>query len=160
MSEFRADYRTFLFVQKNLALHIQYNFLSSRAALAANIEVTMMLFSNPIYLVSAIAAMAGVTLLTRCLPTLLPRRLLDAPLLIAINKALPLSVMTLLIMTSLPWQQRQQLVTLSPLLVAEILALVVVLFSYHLKKQLLLSMLIGIISVNGFLWVFTLLGFQ
>lgn len=120
----------------------------------------MMLFSNSIYLVSAIAAMAGVTLLTRCLPTLLPRRLLDAPLLIAVNKALPLSVMTLLIMTSLPWQQRQQLVTLSPLLVAEILALVVVLFSYHLKKQLLLSMLIGIISVNGLLWVFTLLGFQ
>lgn len=145
---------------KNLALRLPYNFLSSRAALAANIEVTMMLFSNSIYLVSAIAAMAGVTLLTRCLPTLLPRRLLDAPLLIAVNKALPLSVMTLLIMTSLPWQQRQQLVTLSPLLVAEILALVVVLFSYHLKKQLLLSMLIGIISVNGLLWVFTLLGFQ
>lgn len=120
----------------------------------------MMLFSNPIYLVSAIAAMAGVTLLTRCLPALLPKRLLDAPLLIAVNKALPLSVMTLLIMTSLPWQQGQPLVTLSPLLVAEMLALVVVLFSYHLKKQLLLSMLVGILSVNGFLWVFTLLGFQ
>lgn len=120
------------------------------------------------YLVAATFAMALVTLLTRITPIILPKRLLDAPLLLAVNKALPLSVMTLLILTSLHWQQQPKLMPnamsvslgLSPLLVAEILALLVVLLSYHWKKQLLLSMLVGIASLNGFLWVLNLIGFQ
>ena len=119
------------------------------------------------YLVAAIFAMALVTLLTRLTPVILPKRLLDAPLLLAVNKALPLSVMTLLILTSLHWQQPKPMpnamnisLGLSPLLVAEILALIVVLLSYHWKKQLLLSMLVGIASLNGFLWGLNLIGFQ
>ena len=119
-----------------------------------------------VYLVAATFAMALVTLLTRITPIILPKRLLDAPLLLAVNKALPLSVMTLLILTSLHWQQQPKPMSmsmslgLSPLLVAEILALIVVLLSYHWKKQLLLSMLVGIASLNGFLWVLNLIGFQ
>ena len=118
-----------------------------------------------VYLVAATFAMALVTLLTRITPIILPKRLLDAPLLLAVNKALPLSVMTLLILTSLHWQQPKPMsmsmsLGLSPLLVAEILALVVVLLSYHWKKQLLLSMLVGIASLNGFLWLLNLIGFQ
>lgn len=119
------------------------------------------------YLVAATFAMALVTLLTRLTPIILPKRLLDAPLLLAVNKALPLSVMTLLILTSLHWQQPKPMsmsmsmsLGLSPLLVAEILALLVVLLSYHWKKQLLLSMLVGIASLNGFLWLLNLIGFQ
>lgn len=120
------------------------------------------------YLVAATFAMALVTLLTRITPIILPKRLLDAPLLLAVNKALPLSVMTLLILTSLHWQQQPKPMSmsmsmslgLSPLLVAEILALLVVLLSYHWKKQLLLSMLVGIASLNGFLWGLNLIGFQ
>ena len=119
------------------------------------------------YLVAATFAMALVTLLTRLTPIILPKRLLDAPLLLAVNKALPLSVMTLLILTSLHWQQPKPMpnamsmsLGLSPLLVAEILALIVVLLSYHWKKQLLLSMLVGIASLNGFLWLLNLIGFQ
>ena len=119
------------------------------------------------YLIAATFAMALVTFLTRLTPIILPKRLLDAPLLLAVNKALPLSVMTLLILTSLHWQQPKAMpnamivsLGLSPLLVAEILALVVVLLSYHWKKQLLLSMLVGIASLNGFLWVLNLIGFQ
>lgn len=119
------------------------------------------------YLVAATFAMALVTFLTRITPIILPKRLLDAPLLLAVNKALPLSVMTLLILTSLHWQQPKPMpnamnisLGLSPLLVAEILALIVVLLSYHWKKQLLLSMLVGIASLNGFLWVLNLIGFQ
>ena len=115
------------------------------------------------YLVAATFAMALVTLLTRLTPIILPKRLLDAPLLLAVNKALPLSVMTLLILTSLHWQQPKPMsmsLGLSPLLVAEILALLVVLLSYHWKKQLLLSMLVGIASLNGFLWGLNLIGFQ
>ena len=120
-----------------------------------------------VYLVAATFAMALVTFLTRLTPIILPKRLLDAPLLLAVNKALPLSVMTLLILTSLHWQQPKATsnamsmsLGLSPLLVAEILALLVVLFSYHWKKQLLLSMLVGIASLNGFLWGLNLIGFQ
>ena len=121
-----------------------------------------------VYLVAATFAMALVTLLTRLTPIILPKRLLDAPLLLAVNKALPLSVMTLLILTSLHWQQQPKPMPnamnislgLSPLLVAEILALLVVLLSYHWKKQLLLSMLVGIASLNGFLWLLNLIGFQ
>ena len=120
-----------------------------------------------VYLVAATFAMALVTFLTRITPIILPKRLLDAPLLLAVNKALPLSVMTLLILTSLHWQQPKPMpnamsmsLGLSPLLVAEILALLVVLLSYHWKKQLLLSMLVGIASLNGFLWVLNLIGFQ
>lgn len=117
------------------------------------------------YLVAATFAMALVTFLTRLTPIILPKRLLDAPLLLAVNKALPLSVMTLLILTSLHWQQPKPMsmsmsLGLSPLLVAEILALLVVLLSYHWKKQLLLSMLVGIASLNGFLWLLNLIGFQ
>lgn len=120
-----------------------------------------------VYLIAATFAMALVTLLTRLTPIILPKRLLDAPLLLAVNKALPLSVMTLLILTSLHWQQPKPMpnamsmsLGLSPLLVAEILALVVVLLSYHWKKQLLLSMLVGIASLNGFLWLLNLIGFR
>lgn len=119
------------------------------------------------YLIAATFAMALVTFLTRLTPIILPKRLLDAPLLLAVNKALPLSVMTLLILTSLHWQQPKPIpnamnmsLGLSPLLVAEILALLVVLLSYHWKKQLLLSMLVGIASLNGFLWGLNLIGFQ
>lgn len=119
------------------------------------------------YLIAATVAMALVTFLTRLTPIILPKRLLDAPLLLAVNKALPLSVMTLLILTSLHWQQPKPIsnamsmsLGLSPLLVAEILALIVVLLSYHWKKQLLLSMLVGIASLNGFLWGLNLIGFQ
>lgn len=120
-----------------------------------------------VYLVAATFAMALVTLLTRITPIILPKRLLDAPLLLAVNKALPLSVMTLLILTSLHWQQPKPMpnamnmsLGLSPLLMAEILALLVVLLSYHWKKQLLLSMLVGIASLNGFLWGLNLIGFR
>lgn len=124
-----------------------------------------------VYLIAATFAMALVTLLTRLTPIILPKRLLDAPLLLAVNKALPLSVMTLLILTSLHWQQPKAMpnampnamsvsLGLSPLLMAEILALIVVLLSYHWKKQLLLSMLVGIASLNGFLWGLNLIGFQ
>ena len=115
-----------------------------------------------VYLVAAIFTMALVTFLTRLTPIILPKRLLDAPLLLAVNKALPLSVMTLLILASLHWQPKPMSMSLglSPLLVAEILALIVVLLSYHWKKQLLLSMLVGIASLNGFLWGLNLIGFR
>lgn len=108
---------------------------------------------TPIYLILATLGMALVTFLTRVTPIILPKRLLEAPMFLAVNKGLPLAVMTLLILSGLTWYDQNHIFSLSPLLVAQILALIVVLISYHLWRQLLISMIIGIASLNGFLWV-------
>ena len=115
----------------------------------------MALGSFDFYLLVAILAMAGVTLFTSMMPIILPKHLLDSPLLLAVNRGLPLAVMTLLILTSLQWQNTDNHVALSPLLVSQLLALLVVLLSYHYWKQLLVSMLVGLASLNAFLWVFS-----
>ena len=38
---------------------------------------------------------------------------------------------------------------------AQIGALLSVLVVYHLSRQLLISMIVGIAAINGFLWLFT-----
>ena len=108
---------------------------------------------TPLYLITAIFAMAGVTFATRLTPLILPQKLLNSTLLMAVNKGLPLAVMTLLILSSLQWVNEHKHFAISHLLIAQILALAVVLLSYHYWKQLFVSMLIGIASLNGFLWL-------
>lgn len=105
------------------------------------------------YFIFAVFSMAAVTFLTRVTPIVLPKRLLTSPIFLAVNKGLPLAVMTLLILSGLTWYDQQHVFTISPLLIAQILALIVVLISYHLWRQLLISMIIGIASLNGFLYV-------
>ena len=56
------------------------------------------------YLIFATLAMAAVTFITRALPALIPRKVLDTPWLHRLNESLPLSVMVLLILTSLSYQ--------------------------------------------------------
>lgn len=104
------------------------------------------------YLWLAILVMAIVTFIIRLMPTFLPSKMLNSPMLLAINQGLPLAVMTLLILSSLKWLDNGSF-QLSPLLIAQILALIVVLVSYHLFKQLFVSMIIGIASLNGFLFL-------
>lgn len=104
------------------------------------------------YLWLAILVMAIVTFVIRLMPTFLPSKMLNSPMLLAINQGLPLAVMTLLILSSLKWLDNGSF-QLSPLLIAQILALIVVLVSYHLFKQLFVSMIIGIASLNGFLFL-------
>ena len=55
------------------------------------------------YLIIATFAMAAVTFMTRALPTLIPKKILDTPWLHRLNESLPLSVMVLLILTSLSY---------------------------------------------------------
>lgn len=105
------------------------------------------------YLIFGILVMALVTFLTRVLPAVLPKKWLASSLLLAINKGLPLAVMTLLILSSLVWLDDGQVFSLSPLLISQILALVMVLISYHLWNQLFVSMIVGIASLNIFLWL-------
>ena len=115
------------------------------------------------YLIFATLAMAAVTFITRALPALIPKKLLDTPWLHRLNESLPLSVMVLLILTSLSYQGLSDNAGFQAglnsaevhLFMAQIGALLLVLLIYHLSRQLLVSMLVGIAAINGFLWLFT-----
>ncbi|WP_296190279.1 MULTISPECIES: AzlD domain-containing protein [unclassified Psychrobacter] len=115
------------------------------------------------YLILATLAMAAVTFITRALPALIPKKLLDTPWLHRLNESLPLSVMVLLILTSLSYQglsgdagsQAGLNSAEVHLFMAQIGALLLVLVVYHLSRQLLVSMIVGIAAINGFLWLFT-----
>ncbi|MDE4453750.1 AzlD domain-containing protein [Psychrobacter sp. DAB_AL62B] len=111
------------------------------------------------YLIIATFAMAAVTFVTRALPALIPKKLLDTPWLHRLNESLPLSVMVLLILTSLSYQGLSENTGLNSaevhLLMAQIGALLLVLFVYHISRQLLVSMVVGIAAINGFLWLLT-----
>ena len=115
------------------------------------------------YLILATLAMAAVTFITRALPALIPKKLLDTPWLHRLNESLPLSVMVLLILTSLSYQGLSDNAGFQAglnsaevhLFMAQIGALLLVLLIYHLSRQLLVSMLVGIAAINGFLWLFT-----
>ena len=113
------------------------------------------------YLIFATFAMAAVTFITRALPALIPKKILDTPWLHRLNESLPLSVMVLLILTSLSYQDLSQSTRINSaemhLLMAQIGALLLVLFVYHISRQLLVSMVVGIAAINGFLWLFNAL---
>ena len=110
------------------------------------------------YLIFATFAMAAVTFITRALPALIPKKILDTPWLHRLNESLPLSVMVLLILTSLSYQDLSQSTGINSaemhLLMAQIGALLLVLFVYHISRQLLVSMVVGIAAINSFLWLF------
>lgn len=109
------------------------------------------------YLIAATLAMAGVTFITRAIPALIPQKLLDKPWLHRLNESLPLSVLVLLILTSLSYQNITLVTGINSaelhLLVAQIGALLLVLLIYHVSRQLLISMIVGIAAVNGLLWL-------
>ena len=111
---------------------------------------------NSNYLILATFAMAAVTFITRAVPALIPKKILDTPWLHRLNESLPLSVMALLILTSLAYQDLSLTHNLaSPevhLVLAQLGALALVLLIYHLSKQLLVSMVVGIAALNGLLW--------
>ena len=110
------------------------------------------------YLIIATLAMAAVTFITRAIPALIPQQLLDTPWLHRLNESLPLSVLVLLILTSLSYRQLGITTQLnSPelhLLLAQLGALALVVLIYHISRQLLVSMVVGIAAINGFLWLF------
>lgn len=112
---------------------------------------------NPSYLIAATFAMAGVTFITRAVPALIPKKLLDTPWLHRLNESLPLSVMILLVLTSLSYQDLSARTNSTSaelhLLLAQIGALILVLLVYHLSRQLLVSMVVGIVAINGLLWL-------
>lgn len=90
------------------------------------------------------------TQLCRFLPTFLPKKVLTAPILQKLNNMLPLVIMLLLLLTSLSLPSAE---SGSSLFVAQMIALIGVLSSYLWLKNTFLSVAIGIIGLNGVLWL-------
>lgn len=90
------------------------------------------------------------TQLCRFIPEFLPKKVLAHPILQKLNKMLPLVIMLLLVLTSLSIPHNQKEL---PMFTAQIFALICVLLSYKWLKNILLSVALGILSLNGVLWV-------
>ena len=108
--------------------------------------------SNTVFLI-ALACMSAITFVLRAAPTLLPRKWLESPWLNALNFALPLSVMMVLILAALPlqgavleqnWRE----------LAAQILALLLVLMVYVRWRNVLVAMVTGVGVLNLLLYLF------
>ena len=109
--------------------------------------------SNTAFLI-ALACMSAITFVLRAAPTLLPRKWLESPWLNALNFALPLSVMMVLILAALPlqgaileqnWRE----------LAAQILALLLVLMVYARWRNVLVAMVTGVTVLNLLLYLFS-----
>lgn len=96
-----------------------------------------------------IALLLG-TQLCRFIPEFLPKKVLAHPILQKLNKMLPLVIMLLLVLTSLSVPHNQAEL---PMFTAQIFALICVVLSYKWLKNTLLSVALGILSLNGGLWV-------
>ncbi|AUI66994.1 MULTISPECIES: AzlD domain-containing protein [Glaesserella] len=90
------------------------------------------------------------TQLCRFIPLFLPKSVLSSPILQKLNKMLPLVIMTLLVLTSLSLPKENEGYTL---FLAQVIALILVIVSYKGFKNILLSVGLGILSLNGLLWV-------
>lgn len=102
----------------------------------------------------SIFIMGLITFLLRAFPTFVPKRLLDSHLLRALNYALPLSVMTVLIIHSMGIDfSHPDLLSIF----AKLLALLMVLFSYIIWRNVFLSVIVGVAALNGFLYILDIL---
>lgn len=96
-------------------------------------------------LLLGIVLMGIVTLILRAFPTLVPQRLLRQRWLLALNFALPMAVMSILILASLNLFTENFSTTR---LIAEVIALVFVLLSYIRWRNVFISLAVGIGSLN------------
>src|SRR5690625_2774131 len=105
--------------------------------------------SNSSFLIVLLAT-AGTTFFLLAAPVLIPRRRLASPLLQALNRFLPLFVMVILLANTFTRLEEPLLTPFA----AQLLALVIVLLSYIRFKHVLLSMILGVGSLNALLYVF------
>ena len=108
--------------------------------------------SNTVFLI-ALACMSAITFVLRAAPTLLPRKWLESPWLNALNFALPLSVMMVLILAALPLQEAVLEQNWREL-AAQILALLLVLMVYVRWRNVLVAMVTGVGILNLLLYLF------
>lgn len=96
-----------------------------------------------------LASTALTTFFLRAAPTLIPKKWLTHPYLQALNRFLPLCVMVALVLTTFTTLKEP----LYQSAAAQLIALVFVLLSYIRFKNVLLSMIIGVGSLNMFLFL-------
>jgi|SRR5690625_3253009 len=99
-----------------------------------------------------IITLIAVTLSTfflRAAPILLPRKWLHSPLLRALNRYLPLCVMVVLVLNTFTGFEAPIIKRMT----AQFFALLFVLVSYIRLKNVLLSMIIGVSSLNGLIFL-------
>lgn len=89
------------------------------------------------------------TQICRFIPLIIPNSLLTHPILQKLNKMLPLVIMLLLVLTSLNIPTTGEYT----MLIAQIIALIGVLFSYKWFNNILLSVGLGILNINLLLWL-------
>lgn len=106
--------------------------------------------SQTVYWWIAVLAMGAVTFALRAAPLFLPKIWMQSALLKALNFALPLCVMTLLILASL---KLDAAFSQPRYLLAEVLSLLLVLASYMRWRNVLVSMVVGVAALNGWLWL-------
>lgn len=105
---------------------------------------------NTALIMAATLCMGVITFLLRAFPTLVPKAWLQSRMLTALNFALPISVMVVLILASLSLQTAGFAL---PRLGAEVLALATVLLTYVFWRNVFVSVIIGVASLNGFIWL-------
>ena len=99
-------------------------------------------------LIIGILLMGTITLILRAFPALVPQRLLRQRWLLALNYALPMAVMTILIMASLNYFSESYEPSR---FIAEIIAIIFVLISYIRWNNVFISLAVGIGTLNGVL---------
>ncbi len=99
-----------------------------------------------------IILMGVITFMLRAFPTFVPKRLLDSHLLRYLNYALPLSVMTVLIVHSMEINfSNPDFIGI----ISKLAALLLVLLSYIWWRNVFLSVIVGVAALNGFLYLFS-----
>lgn len=98
-----------------------------------------------IEIIVALIGMSIVMVVCRCLPLLMPANWLQMRWLQRLNQALPLCIMLILLLSSLNIPHNAEQV---PHFLFEILSLATVIFSYHLWRNSLVSVVVGITSIN------------
>ncbi|MBP6862973.1 MAG: AzlD domain-containing protein [Neisseriaceae bacterium] len=107
---------------------------------------------NTTLILAGTVCMGVITFLLRAFPTLVPKAWLRSRLLSALNFALPISVMVVLILASLSLSLKADTFAW-PRLSAEVLALATVLLTYVFWRNVFISVIVGVASLNGFIWL-------
>lgn len=100
----------------------------------------------------ALLGMIVATLLCRLLPLLLPDSWLRMPWLESLNRALPLSIMLILILSSIQIE-RNGIVSVSAI-AYQLIAMSAVFLFYRKTTNTLLSVVVGVGSLNLLYWLF------
>lgn len=97
-------------------------------------------------IIIALLSMSATIIFCRTLPLMLPRRWLNSRWIYRLNQQLPLCIMIVLLLSSLSLKGDISASILT--IVSELITITAVILSYHWKRNILLSVAVGIIILN------------